>query len=75
MGLRPSTSYYYWRNFLTVLFTRVSSVEMAVNLMAMYLHFSRQTKFVSAVTAEKIKALKTSMANDEPADLEVCATR
>jgi radical SAM superfamily enzyme YgiQ (UPF0313 family) len=75
MGLRPSTSYYFWRNFLSVLFTRVSSLEMVVNLMAMYLHFSRQTKFVSAVTVENIKALKTSVSGDVPADLEVCATK
>jgi hypothetical protein len=75
IGLRPSTSYYYWRNFLAVLFTRVSSLETVVNLMAMYLHFSRQTKFVSTVTAENIKALKTSVADEVPADLEICATR
>src|SRR5262249_3306080 len=33
LGLRPSTFYYYWRNFLVVLFTRVSSLETVVNLM------------------------------------------
>jgi hypothetical protein len=43
--------------------------------MAMYLHFSRQTKFVSAVTAENIKALKTRVADEVPADLEICPTR
>ena len=75
VGLRPSTSYYFWRNFFAVLFTRVSSIEMVVSLMAMYLHFSTQTKFSSAVTAENIKALKTSLPDDEPADLEICATR
>ena len=30
LGLRPSSSYYYWRNFLAVLFTRVSSLETVV---------------------------------------------
>jgi radical SAM superfamily enzyme YgiQ (UPF0313 family) len=61
LGLRPSTSYYYWRNFLAVLFTRVSSLETVVNLMAMYLHFTRQTKFVSRVMAENIKVLQASV--------------
>jgi hypothetical protein len=75
LGLRPSTSYYYWRTFLAVLFTRVSSVETVVNLMAMYLHFSRQTKFVSAVTLENIKALQNSVADNEHANVEICATR
>jgi hypothetical protein len=69
LGLRPSTAYYYWRNFLNVLFTRVSSLETVVNLMAMYIHFSRQTEFVSAVTSENIKTLKMSVAEDVPEDL------
>jgi radical SAM superfamily enzyme YgiQ (UPF0313 family) len=75
LGLRPSTAYYYWRNFLNVLFTRVSSLETVVNLMAMYIHFSRQTEFVSAVTSENIKTLKMSVAEDVPEDLEICAAK
>jgi hypothetical protein len=43
--------------------------------MAMYLHFSRQTKFVSAVMAENIKTLKISVADDVPEDLEICAAK
>ena len=58
LGLRPSTAYYYWRNFLVILFTRVSALETVVNLMAMYLHFSRQTEFVSGVMARDIQALQ-----------------
>jgi hypothetical protein len=64
LGLRPSTSYYYWRNFLTVLFTRVSSLETVVNLMAMYLHFTRQTKFVSRVMADHIQLLQATVVGD-----------
>jgi radical SAM superfamily enzyme YgiQ (UPF0313 family) len=58
LGLRPATAYYYWRNFLAVLFTRVSALETVVNLMAMYLHFTRQTKFVSRVMGENIEVLQ-----------------
>ena len=43
LGLRPPASYYFWRNLLAVLFTRVSALETVVNLMAMYLHFGPQT--------------------------------
>jgi radical SAM superfamily enzyme YgiQ (UPF0313 family) len=65
LGLGPSTSYYYWRNFLAVLFTRASSLETVVNLMAMYLHFTRQTKFVSRVMAESIKGLRASVVSED----------
>ena len=62
LGLRRSTSYYYWRNLLAVLFTRVSALETVVNLMAMYLHFRPQTEFVSGVMAKDIKLLQASEA-------------
>ncbi len=57
LGLRPTTAYYYWRNLLAVMFTRASALEAVVNLMAMYLHFKRQTEFVSGVMATNIKTL------------------
>jgi len=62
LGLRPSTAYYFWRNLLAVLFTRVSALETVVNLMAMYLHFSRQTEFVSGVMAKNIGRLQAGAA-------------
>ncbi len=64
LGLRPSTSYYYWRNLLAILFTRASALETVVNLMAMYLHFGRQARFVSALMAKTIVGLQTSAARD-----------
>jgi len=68
LGLHPSTSYYYWRNFLAVLFTRVSTLETVVNLMAMYLHFTRQTRFVSSVIAENIKLLQAGVESEGTCD-------
>jgi len=62
LGLRPPTSYYFWRNLLAVLFTRVSALETVVNLMAMYLHFGPQTEFVSGVMAKKIRLLASDSA-------------
>ncbi|MGO8929615.1 MAG: B12-binding domain-containing radical SAM protein [Limisphaerales bacterium] len=64
LGLRPPTSYYFWRNFLAVLFTRVSALETVVNLMAMYLHFGPQTEFVSGVMAKDIRLQQASAARD-----------
>ena len=64
LGLRPHTLYYFWRNLLAVLFTRVSSLETVVNLMAMYLHFGPQTEFVSGVMAKNIRLWEASPARD-----------
>jgi radical SAM superfamily enzyme YgiQ (UPF0313 family) len=72
LGLRPSTSYYYWRNFLAVLFTRVSALETVVNLMAMYLHFTRQAAFVSGVMAENIEVLQAGVADHELNNEDPC---
>jgi radical SAM superfamily enzyme YgiQ (UPF0313 family) len=44
LGLRPSTCYYFWRNILFILLVRPSSAEEVANLMAMYIHFRKQTK-------------------------------
>jgi len=43
LGCKPSTAYYFWRNILVLLFRRPSSLEETVNLMALYLHFRKQT--------------------------------
>jgi radical SAM superfamily enzyme YgiQ (UPF0313 family) len=44
LGLRPSTCYYFWRNILVILLVRPSSAEEVANLMAMYIHFRKQTR-------------------------------
>jgi len=62
LGLRPSTAYYFWRNLLVVLFTRISALEIVVNLMAMHLHFRPQTEFVSGVMARNIQRLQAGAA-------------
>ncbi len=64
LGLRPSSMYYFWRNLLVVLLTRVSAAETIVNLMAMYLHFGPQTRFVSGVMAGNIELLRAGAALD-----------
>lgn len=66
LGLRPSTAYYYWRNLLAVLFTRISALETVVNLMAMYLHFHTQAQFVSGIMGTNIKLLEANAGGDAP---------
>jgi len=55
LGLKPSTAYYFWRNLAVILFTRISSVEMLVNLMAMYVHFGKQSRFIVELMHEKLR--------------------
>jgi len=43
LGLRPSTFYYFWRNIIIIMLTRPSSLKEVANLMAMYIHFRKQT--------------------------------
>jgi radical SAM superfamily enzyme YgiQ (UPF0313 family) len=46
IGIKPSTFYYFWRNIFIIMLTRPSSVEEVVNLMAMYIHFRKQTGYI-----------------------------
>jgi radical SAM superfamily enzyme YgiQ (UPF0313 family) len=56
LGLRPATFYYFWRNIFVILFVRPSSVEEVVNLMAMHIHFDRQTKYIIEVMTNNLRA-------------------
>lgn len=46
LGLNPTTSYYFWRNIIIILFRRPSSIEEVANMMAMYIHFHKQTQYI-----------------------------
>jgi radical SAM superfamily enzyme YgiQ (UPF0313 family) len=54
LGLRPATSYYFWRNMVAIIFTRPSSAEEVANLMAMYIHFRKQTKYVVKLMSRNV---------------------
>lgn len=68
LGLRPSTSYYYWRNILVILLTNMSAVETVVNLMAMYLHFQPQTNFISDLMTVNIGDLTVTAGRSSKAE-------
>lgn len=55
LGFRPSTGYYFWRNLLTVLVVRAAALETLASLMAMYLHFGPQARFVSRLVTQAIE--------------------
>ena len=55
LGIRPFTSYYFWRNILVILLTRPSSVEDVVSLMAMYIHFHKQTGYIIKLMNANLK--------------------
>jgi len=48
LGCRRETAWYFWRNLLILLVTRPRNVETALQLMALFLHFRKQTEFVLA---------------------------
>src|SRR2546427_4954038 len=46
LGFGRGTARYFWRNVLAVLLTRPKNFEAAVDLMALFLHFRKHTRFV-----------------------------
>jgi radical SAM superfamily enzyme YgiQ (UPF0313 family) len=45
-GLLPPGCYYFWRNIFLLAVLHPISVEAVINLMAMYLHFKKQSRYV-----------------------------
>jgi radical SAM superfamily enzyme YgiQ (UPF0313 family) len=45
-GLLPPGCYYFWRNILMLAVLNPIAVEAVINLMAMYLHFKKQSRYV-----------------------------
>jgi radical SAM superfamily enzyme YgiQ (UPF0313 family) len=46
LGFGRGTAWYFWRNVLAVLMTRPGNFEAALQLMALFLHFRKHTRFV-----------------------------
>jgi radical SAM superfamily enzyme YgiQ (UPF0313 family) len=59
LGFARSTAWYFWRNVLQVLFTRPGNFEAVVHLMALFIHFDRQTRFVLDGLARKLATPET----------------
>lgn len=54
-GTNLHTIYYFWRNICIILFYRPSLLEDVFNLMAMYLHFKKQTKYITDLMTYNLK--------------------
>ena len=63
LGLKPTTFYYFWRNIFTILSTNPSALVEECNLMAMFIHFHKQTEFIiKLMTAnQKSSSIKNSV--------------
>lgn len=46
LGFRRETAWHFWRTLFIVIVTRPKNFEAAVHLMALFLHFRKQTRFV-----------------------------
>lgn len=46
LGFKRHSFYHFWRNIVIILFTTPSSLEEVGNLMAMYVHFHKQTDYI-----------------------------
>ena len=58
MGLHPECAWYYWRNLIFLLWFRAGSLEAAVSLMAMFLHYRTQARHVRATLRARIASLQ-----------------
>ncbi len=67
LGMRPSTALQYWKNLAVIGITRPSSLETLVNLMAMYLHFGKQSKFIDEVMHGRLSELGGAEAPEKTA--------
>lgn len=46
VGFNKHTGYLYWKMFFAVLFRNAKSMEVAINLAAMFIHFQKQKSYV-----------------------------
>ena len=53
-GFSKETGLLYWKMFFTILFRNPKGIEAAVNLAAMFIHFSKQKEYIISVTSKMI---------------------
>jgi len=56
LGFKPPTCFYFWRNISFVLFTNPSAFLEECNLIAMFIHFRKQTEFIIKLMAANQKS-------------------
>ena len=58
LGCNRKTGWYYWKMLFTVLVRNPGGIESAVNLAAMFLHFTTQSKFIIDLMGKEIERSK-----------------
>jgi hypothetical protein len=53
-GFSRETGWLYWKMVVTVIFRNPKGIEAAVNLAAMFIHFSKQKEYIVSVTRKMI---------------------
>ena len=61
VGFRKTTGWLYWKMLFTVLIKNPRALGPAVNLVAMFIHFNKQSKFIIRHTNKKIKTIERAM--------------
>jgi hypothetical protein len=57
-GFSRETGWLYWKMFFTVIFRNPKGIEAAVNLAAMFIHFSKQKAYIVSVTLKMISDIE-----------------
>jgi hypothetical protein len=57
-GFSRETGWLYWKMFFTVIFRNPKGIEPAVNLAAMFIHFSKQKAYIVSVTLKMISDIE-----------------
>ena len=57
-GFNSATGLHYWKMFFTVLFRNPKGIEAAVNLAAMFIHFSKQKDYIVSALDQTIDDLE-----------------
>ena len=66
LGFGRGTAWHFWRTVLGVLVTRPQNFEAAMQLMALFLHFRRHTRFVLERIAQHIAELDAASEKTGP---------
>ncbi len=56
-GFSRETGLLYWKMFFTVIFRNPTGIEVAVNLAAMFIHFTKQKTYIISITRELVEGI------------------
>lgn len=59
VGFNKTTGWLYWKTLLTVISKNPKGIEAAVNLAAMFIHFQKQSKFITDLTINEIRIVES----------------